>query len=109
MKTAAQSNWHTMIHARSRDLQQMIADKIRLNPSLIGQVRETLARWLRSTYETDRGRGALVEWQRKLEDQPLNEVLEFTDGIGSFRPIALGRNGKGGDVIRTFTVNHPIN
>jgi hypothetical protein len=77
MKTAAPSNWHTIIDARSRELHTIIAGKIRLNPSLIGQVRETLTRWLRAMDEIDRSREALVEWQCKLEDQPLDEVLEF--------------------------------
>jgi len=77
MKTAAPSNWHTIIDARSRDLHAIIAGKIRLHPSVLGQVCKTLARWLRAMDETDRGRDALVEWQLRVNDQPLDEVLEF--------------------------------
>jgi hypothetical protein len=77
MKTALQSNWHTMIDARNRELHQIIAGKIRQNPALISQVQETLERWLWAMDESERGHGSLVEWQHRLKEQPLNQVLDF--------------------------------
>jgi len=77
MKTAVSSNWHTMIDARSRELHELIAQKIRQNPALIQKVRETLTRWLRVTDEGDRSHDALIEWQRRLERDSLDIVLDF--------------------------------
>jgi len=77
MKTAVQPNWHQMIDARSRELHQIIAGKIRQNPALIRQVKETLARWLQAMDESERSRDFLVEWRRLLEEQPLGQVLDF--------------------------------
>jgi hypothetical protein len=77
MKTALTSNWHTMIDARNRELHQIIAGKIRQNPALIQQVQKILARWLRAMDQSERGYSSLVEWQRLLEKQPLNQVLDF--------------------------------
>src|ERR1017187_6566266 len=77
MKTALPSNWHTMIDARNRELHQIIAGKIRQNPALIRQVKETLERWFREMDESERGHGSLVEWQHWLGKQPLSQVLDF--------------------------------
>ena len=77
MKTVVSSNWHTMIDARSRELHKLIAQKIRQNPALIQKVSDTLRRWLRATDEEDRSHDALVEWQRRLEHDPLDHVLDF--------------------------------
>ena len=77
MKTAVPTNWHTMIDARNRELHQIIADKICQNPLLIQRVRETLMHRLRATDEAGRGHGSLLEWQRRLDEQPLDQVLDF--------------------------------
>jgi hypothetical protein len=77
MKTASQPNWHTMIDARSRELHQIIAAKIRQNPALILHVRETLEARLRAMDESERGHGSLLEWRHRLEEQPLSRVLDF--------------------------------
>ena len=66
-----------MIDARNRELHQIIVGKIRQNPLLIQKVRETLLRWLWATDENDRSRGSLLEWQRRLDEQPLDQVLDF--------------------------------
>ncbi len=66
-----------MIDARSRDLHQIIADRIRRNPALLGRVRETLECWLQSMDATERGHSSLVEWQHLLEKEPLDRVLDF--------------------------------
>ena len=80
MKTALQLNWHTVIDARSRELHQIIAGKIRQKPALIQEVRETLGRWLKATKETDRSRDSLLEWKRRLENESLDATLGFMVG-----------------------------
>ena len=77
MKPAAQSNWHTIMDARNRELHRAIAEKMRQNPTLVLRVQKTLERWLRAVNESERGYDALLEWKRILEEQPLDRVLEF--------------------------------
>jgi hypothetical protein len=77
MKTTDQLNWHTRIDARNRELHEVIATKLRQNPVLILQVRDTLRGWIEITDESDRSRSALLEWQRRLDTQSLEQLIEF--------------------------------
>ncbi len=77
MKTVIQTNWHTMIDARNRELHGIIAGKVRQNPALILEVRAALNRWLKATDESDRGRSSLLEWQKRLDEQSLEQSLTF--------------------------------
>ena len=87
MKPAAQSNWHTIMDARNRELHRAIAEKMRENPTLVLRVRKTLERWLRAMNESERGYDALLEWKRRLEEQPLARVLELFLP-GTRKPVA---------------------
>ena len=63
--------------ARNRELHRAIAVKMRQNPTLVLRVQKTLERWLRAMNESERGYDALLEWKRRLEEEPLDRVLEF--------------------------------
>jgi hypothetical protein len=77
MKPASQSNWHTMIDARNRELHQLIAGKIRHDPALMLRVEKTLERWLRAMDKSDRSYAALLEWNVRFERHSVEELLEF--------------------------------
>jgi len=73
--------------ARNRELHRAIAEKMRENPTLVLRVRKTLERWLRAMNESERGYDALLEWKRRLEEQPLARVLELFLP-GTRKPVA---------------------
>ena len=41
-----------------------------------------LKRWLKATAKSDRSRASLIEWQQRLKNQPLNEILDFLSSEG---------------------------
>ena len=66
-------NPHGTIDARSLAMDRLIAQRLRLDPSLLGKAREVLQRWLQSCDGSVRP--ALKEWQGIL-DGPFALILE---------------------------------
>ena len=63
---------HRLIDERSLAFHRLVADKLRVTPSLVGRARENILRWQKDCSE--RAFPTLAEWETLLEG-PLDELL----------------------------------
>ena len=69
---------HIRIEERSIALHRAVAERIRGNPKLMEEAIINLQRYLKQSFSDSRKPiSPLVEWQELLENQPLEEILDF--------------------------------
>ncbi|MDX2225558.1 MAG: hypothetical protein SFY92_00440 [Verrucomicrobiae bacterium] len=70
---ATSPNWHDVIDERSLEMDRLIAEKIRLDPSMFQVVLNNLRRWTSKPEPA----AATLEWKQFIDSHSQEEVLDF--------------------------------
>jgi len=77
-QAAQQISDHIRIEERSISLHRAVAERIRGNPELMEEAIINIQRYLKQSFSDSRNPvNPLVEWQELLENQSLEEILDF--------------------------------